>query len=168
MTEPRRSRAAVFPLAALAVAGTLALAPPAAEAQRREIGNDMAACSGSGAALRVVVNGIETGTGRVRVQSYRATPADWMQKGKWLTRQELAARRGVMTFCVPLPGPGSYGIAVRHDVNGNGKTDFMSDGGGVSNNPAVNIFNLGKPSARSAAVSVGNEPRTITINMRYM
>ncbi|MCM3274417.1 DUF2141 domain-containing protein, partial [Paenibacillus elgii] len=29
-----------------------------------------------------------------------------------------------MTVCVPLPEAGVYGIAVRHDVNGNGKTDI--------------------------------------------
>ena len=58
-------------------------------------------------------------------------------------------------------------LAVRHDVNGNGKTDLTQDGGGVSNNPAINVFNLGKPSYDKAAFQV-NGVRSITINMRYM
>ncbi len=73
-----------------------------------------------------------------------------------------------MTVCVPLPEAGSYGIAVRHDVNGNGKTDLSRDGGGMSNNPSINIFNLGKPSYTKTAFAVGNAPRTITITMKYM
>ena len=78
------------------------------------------------------------------------------------------ARNGTMAFCVPLPAAGTYGIAVRHDVNDNGKTDIRSDGGAMSNNPSINIFNLGKPSYKRTAFSVGDAPRTITINMKYM
>ena len=73
-----------------------------------------------------------------------------------------------MTFCLPVPGPGAYGIAVRHDANGNGKTDFTEDGGGMSNNPSINIFNLGKPSFRKTAISVGGDVKSISIVMRYM
>jgi len=72
-----------------------------------------------------------------------------------------------MTFCMPVPANGSYGIGVRHDVNGNGETDLTQDGGGVSNNPSINVFNLGKPSYDKAAFPVSGV-RSITINMRYM
>lgn len=154
-------------LAALALAG-LATAAPAAAQYNREIGNDLGACNGRGPAIRVTVNGIKSSTGTIRVQSYKATAAEWMAKGKWLTRTELPARRGAMVFCVPLSSPGTYGIAVRHDANGNGQTDIRSDGGGMSNNPSINIFNLGKPSYRSVALAVGNEVKAITITMRYM
>jgi uncharacterized protein (DUF2141 family) len=73
-----------------------------------------------------------------------------------------------MRFCMPLPASGRYGVAVRHDVNGNGKTDLSRDGGGFSNNPKVSIFNLGKPSVDKAAVAVGNTPVIIAISLQYM
>ncbi len=73
-----------------------------------------------------------------------------------------------MTVCMPVPQAGSFGIGVRHDVNGNGETDLTQDGGGASNNPSVSIFNLGKPSVDKAAFAVGNEVKPITIRMRYM
>ena len=73
-----------------------------------------------------------------------------------------------MTVCMPAPGPGTYGIAIRHDINGNGSTDLTKDGGGMSNNPSINIFNLGKPSVDKAAFSVGQEVKTIGIRMRYL
>lgn len=154
-------------LAALAVTATVST--PAAAQYRDEVRNDMSQCrSGGGPAIMVTVDGIKSSEGRMRVQSYRATSAEWLAKGKWLKRIEAPAKAGTMTFCVPVPATGTYGIAVRHDVNGNGKTDLGSDGGAMSNNPSINIFNLGKPSYKKTAFEVGNAPRTISITMKYM
>lgn len=141
--------------------------PVAANAEGQVIPNDLSKCR-SGPSTLVQISGVKAGTGKIRVQSYRATPSDWLVKGRWISRIEVPARAGSMTVCVPLPEAGSYGIAVRHDVNGNGKTDLRSDGGGMSNNPSINIFNLGKPSYTKTAFSVGNAPRTISITMKYM
>lgn len=129
--------------------------------------NDLSKCK-SGPSTLVHISGLKAGTGRVRVQSYRANASDWLAKGRWINRIEVPARAGSMTVCVPLPDAGTYGIAVRHDVNGNGKTDLSSDGGGMSNNPSINIFNLGKPSYKKTAFAVGNAPKAITITMKYM
>lgn len=143
--------------------------PASAAPYHREIDNDMAQCTaGAGPAIKVTVSGIRAGSGKVRVQSYRATEADWMVKGRWINRIEVPARNGTMAFCVPLPSAGTYGIAVRHDVNGNGKTDISRDGGAMSNNPSINIFNLGKPSYKKVGVAVGQAPTAIAITMRYM
>jgi len=155
---------------ALGVAGLVAAAVvPASAAQQREISNDLEACrSGSGPALLVTVTGVKASSGKVRVQTYRATREEWMEKGKWITRIETAAKAGTMTFCLPVPDSGTYGVAVRHDVNGNGKTDISQDGGGISNNPSINIFNLGKPSYTKVGVGVGREVKSISITMKYM
>jgi uncharacterized protein (DUF2141 family) len=147
--------------------GFAALAVPAQAQYREAISNDPAHCRGEGPAVTVTVTGIKPSTGRMRVQLYRATRADWLEKGRWIHRIEAPARAGSMTFCMPTPAAGSFGIAVRHDVNGNGETDLTQDGGGVSNNPSINLFNLGKPSYDKAAFQV-NGVRSITINMRYM
>lgn len=145
----------------------LLAASVAANAEQQVISNDLSKCR-SGPSTLVQINGVKAGTGKIRVQSYRATSADWLVKGRWINRIEVPARAGSMTICVPMPDAGSYGIAVRHDVNGNGKTDITKDGGGMSNNPSINIFNLGKPSYTKTAFAVGNGPRTITITMKYM
>jgi len=153
---------------ALALASGV-IAGPAQAQYRQKIANDPAKCAvGKGSAVNVTINGIETSSGTIRVQSYRGTKADWLAKGKWIYRIEAPARAGTMRFCMPLPGPGTYGIAVRHDVNGNGKTDIASDGGAMSNNPSINIFNLGKPSYRKTAFNVGGGVESISIAMRYM
>ena len=153
---------------ALAAAG-MATAAPAAAQYREKIANDMGECrADSGPAVMVTVSGIKASSGTLRIQSYRATSAEWLKKGRWINRIEAPARSGTMTFCLPMPAAGSYGIAVRHDLNANGKTDISQDGGGMSNNPSINIFNLGKPSVDKTAFSVGNAVKTIRIQMKYM
>jgi uncharacterized protein (DUF2141 family) len=153
--------------AALAVAGLCGFASPAQAQYRQEIGNDPAQCR-SGPAVNVTVTGIKSSAGTVRVQLYRGTKQDWLATGRWLNRIEVPARAGSMTFCLPAPAAGSYGVAVRHDVNNNGKTDLSQDGGGMSNNPSINIFNLGKPSYTKTVFQIGDQPTSISIRMRYM
>jgi uncharacterized protein (DUF2141 family) len=158
----------LIPAAILAVA-SLSMATPALAQYKDEIRNDMRRCAaGSGPAIMVTVDGVKTSSGNVRVQSYRATPSDWLQKGRWLSRIEVPARAGSMTFCMPVPGAGSYAIAVRHDVNGNGETDISTDGGAMSNNPSINIFNMGRPSVSRTAFPVGNGVKAIRVQLKYL
>ena len=167
MTHRTALRSAVAGLALAALAGT-GFATAAHAQYRNEISNDMSRCSGAGPAVRVNISGIKPATGMLRVQLYRGTASDWLETGRWINRIEVPARGGSATVCMPVPEPGTYGIAVRHDVNGNGKTNLRTDGGGMSNNPSINIFNLGKPSYKRTAFPVGNEVKTISITMKYM
>lgn len=169
MTKPRRSSATATALAAALVASIGAGVGPAQAQYTDKIANDMSKCrAGAGPSVMVTVSGIDSSRGTIRVQSYRATAGDWLAKGRWINRIEAPARAGTMMFCMPVPAAGSYGIAVRHDKNGNGKTDLRSDGGGMSNNPSINIFNLGKPSYTKTAFPVGDGVKSIRIEMRYM
>ena len=164
--------AAAFSVAAL-LAGLAPGLAGAAQAQaskpyRNTITNDMRQCApGAGAAVRVTVRGIRSATGTIRLQSYHATKDDWLAKGKWINRIEAPAQKGTMTFCMPVPGPGEYAIAARHDANGNSKTDISQDGGAMSNNPSINLFNLGKPGVDKTRFSVGNGVERMTITMLY-
>ncbi len=143
-----------------------------AMAHGQEISNDLDRCgaSATGPAVLVDVRGFAAPTGKVRLQTYPATKSAWLAKGAWLNRIDTAVRpsNGAMRFCMPVPEPGRYAIAVRHDRNGNGKTEISRDGGGFSNNPSISIFNLGKPSVEKAAIQVGPGVTRITINLQYM
>jgi uncharacterized protein (DUF2141 family) len=151
----------------LVAAGLLAIAGSAQAGS--VISNDMAKCGSSkGPAIQVNVRGIKGTTGKLRVQNYPATKSAWLAKGGWLHRIEAKASASALNFCVPLSASGKYAIAVRHDKNGNGKTDISSDGGGFSNNPSINILNLGKPAVGKVAFSAGPGVTTITVNMKYM
>jgi uncharacterized protein (DUF2141 family) len=173
MTDPAM-KALFAGLGALVLtAGSLGtLATPAAATgpvYRQAIANDMRNCApGAGPAVRVTVRGIKSSTGKIRLQSYRATSEDWLAKGKWLNRIEVPARQGSMTFCMPVPGPGAYAIAARHDANNNNDTDITKDGGAMSNNPSINIFNLGRPGIDKTRFQVGNGVERMSITMLYL
>ena len=149
--------------------GALALSAPALAQTRygQEIPHDPARCQAGKPGVWVSITGIKESRGTLRIQSYRATERDWLEKGRWLTRMEAPATAGTMRFCMPIAEPGSYGIAVRHDLNGNGKTDIGQDGGAMSNNPGISILNLGKPSYKKTAFSVGAGVTAISVNMKY-
>lgn len=154
-------------LVLIAAAGLALVSGTAVAGQ--EMGNDLSRCAaGNGPAVLVNVRGVKDSSGRVRVQSYSATAGAWLAKGRWLHRIESRASAGNMSFCVPVPSEGKYGIAVRHDRNANGKTDITQDGGGFSNNPSLSILNLGKPSVSKVAFEAGPGVTRITINLRYM
>jgi uncharacterized protein (DUF2141 family) len=162
------ARAAAFSAAALAIAaagGTAAMAGT-------ELSNDLSRCNGSnGAGILVSLQGIKAGSGKLRVQSYPATDSAWLGKGEWLNRIEAPARSSNMQFCLPVSRSGKYAVAVRHDLNGNNKTDLTGDGGGFSNNPKISIFRaaLGKSAVpvSKATFSVGSDVKQISIVMRY-
>jgi len=156
-----------FVSAATLTLALAALAQPAT-AQRQEISNDMSKCrSGAGPAILVTVDGFKDRGGNIRVQSYEATKAKWLEKGQWINRIDIpvAKQGGAMKFCVPLPKAGNYGIAVRHDRDGNGKSGW-NDGGGFSNNPDISLFNL-EPSVGKVSVSAGAGVTPITIILNY-
>lgn len=152
---------------ALMAAATMLASGTAVAGQ--EVGNDLSRCTaGKGPAVLVSVRGVKESTGRIRVQSYPATGGAWLAKGRWLHRVEGRANAGNMSFCLPVPAEGKYGIAVRHDRNANGKTDISQDGGGFSNNPSISILNLGKPAVSKVAFQAGPGVTRIAINLKYM
>lgn len=151
-----------------ALAATAGLAVPAAAQYQNEVRHSVAPCQGSGPAVWINVTDIASSRGTLRVQLYRGTSADWLESGRWLNRIELPARAGAMQVCMPVPEAGNYAIAIRHDQNGNGRTDITSDGGGMSNNPSINVFNLGRPGIERTRFTMGREVRSMSIRMRYM
>lgn len=156
---------------AIVAAGGIAVAAgvPVASAQRQEIANDLRKCAAGspGPAVHVEVRGFKAATGRVRVQTYPATKARWLEKGAWISRIDtpVSPNDGKMAFCLPVPEAGAYGIAVRHDVDGSGKSGW-NDGGGFSNNPSLSLLSL-KPSAGKTAIRVGSGITRISVVLNY-
>lgn len=151
--------------ALIATCGAILIVSPALAGET--IRNDMKRCTVDGLSVLATVQGIKRTQGTIRIQIYRATKSDWLKKGRWLKRIDVPAGKKTMRFCMPVDVPGRYAIAVRHDLNANGKTDIFTDGGGMSNNPSISIWNLGKPSYKKVAFGV-NGGTEIRIEMKYM
>ncbi len=132
------------------------------------ITNDLNGCSAtSGPSVLVTVSGFKEERGRIRVQSYPATRAAWLEKGQWLSRIEtaVAPRSGRMSFCLPVERAGNYAIAVRHDLDGNGRSGW-NDGAGFSNNPALSLLSL-KPAVSRTTFAVGSSVTRISVVLNY-
>ncbi|MEH3158943.1 MAG: DUF2141 domain-containing protein [Sphingomonas taxi] len=137
----------------------LTLATPAA-AQR-----DTAGCTAATPhRVLVTVRGLRPSSGGVRVQLY--DEAGFLEKGRWLARVETpGSGRHSVEVCVPVPRPGTYGIAVRHDANANGKSD-SGDGGAFSRDPKLSILRL-KPAFAQVAVPLGAGTSRVTVTANY-
>lgn len=154
----------LFLSAAVVAAALTATAVPAQAA----LGPDAAACSpgANRPAVLVSINGFKNRVGKLRIQLYGDNPADYLVRGKKLKRIDLpVTRTGAMNVCVAVPKPGKYAIAVRHDADNNGKTNW-NDGGGFSNNPKLSILKL-KPPLRTTAVAVGTGVKTVPVVLNY-
>lgn len=127
---------------------------------------DSAACIEGESAVLVRVAGFKARQGVLRVQVYGSNPADFLAKGKKLRRVDVpVASAGRMDVCVGLPGPGSYAVAVRHDLDGNGKSGW-NDGGGFSRNPSLSLTRL-KPSYSDVVIAVGRGVRPVDVTLNY-
>lgn len=123
-------------------------------------------CVAGEPSLTVTVDGFKTDSGMVRAQLYGPNPGDFLDKGKWAMRiEERRTRSGPMTFCFPVDRPGRYAVAVRHDANANGKSDW-NDGGGFTNNPRISLVDL-KPAFSETAVQVASRPVRASVVMQY-
>jgi len=131
----------------------------------RPLGSDAAACEAGKPAVLVVVSGFKSEAGRVRVQLYGSVSSDFLRTGAKLRRIDLPVTGDPMTICVQVPSPGSYAIAVRHDRNGNGKSDFR-DGAGFSRNPPIK--GLRQPRHEQVAFAVGSTTVTVPITLLYL
>jgi uncharacterized protein (DUF2141 family) len=134
------------------------------------LGPHAAACSAEAKpAMLVRVEGLKSRTGVVRVQSYGGDPARFFDKGTYIERVQVAVpRSGPLEVCMPVPRPGVYAVSVRHDANGNGKTDMNADGGGFSGNPNLSLLDAvfkRKPSPSQVQVRVsGVTPVSVRLN----
>ncbi len=149
-------------LAALA----LSIAAPAAA--QAALGPDAASCRAGAHEPAVLVNvsGFKTRSGELRVQLYGSNPADFLASGKKLKRIDIpVTQAGTMRVCVAVPAPGTYAIAVRHDIDGNGKSGW-NDGGGFSRNPDISITRL-KPKHSQVAFAVGNDVTPLDVILNY-
>jgi uncharacterized protein (DUF2141 family) len=143
--------------AARAVAIALVLGTGAGAASAQE----------AAAPLTVVLTGVSSGTGTVRVGVYR-DPATFRKEAHATKVVEVPAAQGDVRVHVDGLAPGRYAIMAYHDENANQKLDlrlgmFPIEGYGLSNNPTV----IGPPSFEDSAFSLEAGGSTVTMPMRY-
>ncbi|MFM6854804.1 MAG: DUF2141 domain-containing protein [Sphingopyxis sp.] len=152
---------------ALACAAVLAASP----ADATPVGPHAARCAAGQASVVVNVTGFRVRTGTVRVQLYAANPSTFLERGQYLARVDVpVTRTGDMPVCVPVTAAGRYAVSVRHDANGNDRSD-RSDGGGFSGNPDVSLMDMlfkRKPSLARVGFNVAAAPVQVNVVLNYV
>lgn len=127
--------------------------------------------SGAGPSILVRVSGLKSRVGKVRVRTFGGSPSNYFDKKKYLARVELSVpATGPVDVCMPIPGPGTYAVDVRHDANNNGDTD-RADGAGASGNPKMTLLDIvfnRKPPAKQVQVVVGRGTALVPVVVRYL
>jgi len=126
----------------------------------------------AGPAFLVDVTGLKDRAGRLKLELYPATDADFLADdnvlvaaGKPFARIEAPIPQdGAIQLCIRAPRAGRYALSLLHDRNSDRKFQLSIDGIGFSNNPKLG---WSKPDADHVAVDVGDAPQRISIVMNY-
>lgn len=160
---PMLSLAALLPVAA---APLLPSTPDLGKAEGRCRSGE------SGPSFMVEVKGLKDRTGNLKLEVYPAKDKDFLaddnvlvSEGKTFRRVEVPVpASGPVRLCVRVPGPGSYGVSLLHDRDGNRKFGWKVDGIGFAGNPKLG---WNKPHVAKASAAAGNGPTSLLIVMNY-
>ena len=156
--------------AILAAALLMAATPAGAQV----LGSDAAACSaGGGSAILVQVTGLKDRKGRIKLELYPATEADFLKDDDNLVAEGKTFRRvwantpgsGPVNVCIRVPRPGRYALLVTHDRDGKNKFNFFQDGAGFV---GTGKLGMSRPKVDQAIIDVGGGIVERTVRMQYL
>lgn len=119
--------------------------------------------------INITVDRVRNSKGLITATLYPNEPKRFLVKNGSLYVASTPATVGQTRFCLFVPHPGTYAIAIYHDedssgtINRGGLFGIPSEAVGFSNNPT--IF-LGPPSLRSTLVKIEHPNQSITINVK--
>ncbi len=119
--------------------------------------------------LTVSVEQVKTSAGFITLTLYPDDSERFLKPLGSLYVVKVPARAGVTLACLHVPNPGTYGLALYHDANANGKIDrnglgIPKEGFGFSNNPRI-LFSA--PKLKSVRLAVNAPGAQTRIRMRY-
>ena len=126
----------------------------------------------SGPAFVVDMIGLKDRAGKLKLEVYPATDADFLaddnvliMAGKTFRRVEVPVpAEPTPRLCVRVPASGPYAVTVLHDRNADRKFNLSQDGFGFSGNPKLG---WSKPKAAAVAVNAGAGLTPLRIVMNY-
>ncbi|HEX8301819.1 DUF2141 domain-containing protein [Sphingomonas sp.] len=154
----------------LALLASAALADPA-HAQLDPVEGSCSLVSGP--MVRVNVAGLSDRTGRLKVEIYPPTEADFLRDDTGLKRDRRPFRRvwmnipasGPVAVCIRAPHAGQWAVLLTHDRDGKNKFNFWQDGAGFPSNQRLG---RNRPSVRQALLNVPAQGGQITVRLQYL
>ncbi|MGJ3649292.1 DUF2141 domain-containing protein [Sphingomonas sp. GlSt437] len=137
------------------------------------IGSDAAACEAGGPAILADISGLKDRTGRLKLELYPATEADFLKDDRDLIAQGKFFRRvwaempksGPVEICIKVPKPGTYALFFTHDRDGKNKFNFWTDGAGLPSNHRIG---MSRPKLAAGVIEVGNGVTVTHIHAQYL
>lgn len=119
--------------------------------------------------INIWVDRVRNSKGLITATLYPNDPKRFLVKNGSLYVASTPATSGQTRFCLFVPHPGAYAIAIYHDedssgtINRGGLFGIPTEAVGFSNNPTI-LF--GPPSLRSTLVKIDRPNESITINVK--
>ena len=153
------------PLAAIALC--LLAAAPAPDPAEGSCGRP------GGVEIRANIVGLKDRAGRLKLELYPATEADFLKDDRDLIRAGRPFKRiwapmpasGPVNLCIQAPHAGRWAVLFTHDRDGKNKFNFWQDGAGF-----VSAQRMGRtrPKVTQAAIDVPASGANITIRVQYL
>lgn len=129
-------------------------------------------CAASEPGVRVNISGLRDKSGRLKLELYPATQADFLQDDKALLKAGKVFRRIVVmvparaaSMCVPVPRPGRYAVIVIHKRDTSPKFSVTNDGVALPGNSRIGRR---RPTVDEATVVVADRVITVDARMQYL
>ncbi len=144
------------------------------QAAQVPLGSDATACApGGGPAILAQVSGLKDRKGRLKLELYPATEADFLKDDRDLVAQGKFFRRvwaempaaGPVQICIRVPHPGKFALFFTHDRDGKNKFNFWTDGAGLPSNHRIG---MSRPKLSYAVVDVGGGTTVTHIRAQYL
>lgn len=127
----------------------------------------------AGPAVYVNVIGLKDRSGRLKVEIYPNTEADFLRDDTGLKRDGRPFRRvwssipaaGPVDVCIRAPSGGQWALLVTHDRDGKNKFNFWQDGAGF---PSNSKLGRARPKVRQALLNVAPNGGGVTVRMQYL
>lgn len=161
--------------AGIAGAALCALALPSAASPAGVRANDVdgSCASSTGPQVRVDVVGLKDRSGRLKLELYPATEADFLKDDRDLVKEGKAFRRiwapmpasGPVSLCIRAPRAGRWALLFTHDRDNRNKFNFWQDGAGF-----VGPQRLGRsrPNLNQAVINVAAGGAAVTVRAQYL
>ena len=119
--------------------------------------------------LLVTVENVHSSQGLIAVTLYPDDPDRFLVKHGSLLVGRVPAKAPITRVCVYVPTPGTYGVAVYHDADGNHKLTRKGlgmplEGFGFSNNPEASF---GIPRFSEVRLPIGHSNSQTRIRLTY-
>jgi uncharacterized protein (DUF2141 family) len=109
---------------------------------------------------------IKKPVGQFRIELYGDNPNLFLEgKGRIYKYFAPMLKKAKDTICLAVPQYGDYGLLVIHDMDGDQKPDFFTDGFGLSTNPQLA---LRRPRLDEALFSISEDETALEIKLQYV